>query len=91
MTYQIEHDPSKGVFYIKDSDKISRLSYEKINDNTLNYYSTYVPDELRGKGIAAILTRFALDYAKENNFKIKPSCSYVRIFIERHPEYNSLL
>ncbi|EMO57441.1 hypothetical protein LEP1GSC161_1886 [Leptospira santarosai str. CBC1416] len=53
--------------------------------------STYVPSELRGKGIAADLVRTALNKARSLNKKIIPSCSYVVTFLNRHPDYNDLV
>ena len=50
-----------------------------------------VPDELRGQGIAAILTRAALDEARRLGRKIIPACSYIETFIKRNPEFTGLL
>jgi len=52
---------------------------------------TFVPDELRGRGVAAVLVRAALDEARQQRWKIVPRCSYVAGFIKRHPEFASLL
>jgi hypothetical protein len=32
-----------------------------------------------------------LAYAREQGYKIIPSCSFVRAYMERHPEYDDLL
>ncbi|WP_291986118.1 phosphoenolpyruvate--protein phosphotransferase [Candidatus Accumulibacter sp. ACC007] len=52
---------------------------------------TFVPDELRGHGIAAELVRVALNEARQRHRKIDPRCSYVAGFIERHPEFADLV
>jgi phosphoenolpyruvate-protein phosphotransferase len=52
---------------------------------------TFVPDELRGRGMAAALVRVALDEARQRHWKIVPRCSYVAGFIKRHPEFANLL
>jgi len=57
----------------------------------LNLIHTYVPNALRGKGIASKIVKVALTYAEENNLKIIPSCSYVAAYIQRHKEYEELL
>lgn len=52
---------------------------------------TFVPDELRGRGVAAVLVRAALDEARQQRWKIVPRCWYVAGFIERNPEFADLV
>lgn len=50
-----------------------------------------VPQAVGGRGIAGILTRHALEWAGEQGLKIRARCPYVSRWIERHPEYRTLL
>ncbi len=59
--------------------------------NTLDLYSTYTPPQLRGQGLAEKVVLAAFEYAKEQNLKVIPSCWYVRKFLEKHPEYESIV
>ena len=52
---------------------------------------TFVPPEMRGRGIAEALVRAALDDARAEGRKVVPACSYVATFVKRHPQYQSLL
>jgi uncharacterized protein len=52
---------------------------------------TYVPDEARGKGIAAALVNALIADAREQGFKIVPQCSYVEAAFRRHPEWSDVL
>jgi hypothetical protein len=52
---------------------------------------TGVPHALRGRGIAAELARTALAHAREKGFKVRPDCSYVEAYMQRHPETLDLL
>lgn len=47
---------------------------------------TYVPDELRGKGVAGQLVKTALEAARTAGVKVDPQCSYVAVYLERHSE-----
>lgn len=47
---------------------------------------TGVPRALEGRGIAAALVREALTWAATEGLAVRPSCSYVRVFMRRHPE-----
>ena len=65
-------------FYIYDDNKeiLARLEYKR-NGNTLIFDHTVVSDKLKGQGIAGKLLDVAVDYARKNNFKVHPVCSYV--------------
>ena len=61
-----------------------------IEDNRIIFTHTFVPPELRGKGIAEKLVRAALDDARAQKLKVVPACSYVTEFVQRHAEYRDL-
>jgi uncharacterized protein len=52
---------------------------------------TNVPKELGGRGIAGELAKTALAYAREQELKVVPQCSFMAKFIERNPEYQDLV
>lgn len=84
------HDEHQQKFYVITENLESHLQYAKLN-NILDLNHTYVPYQLRGKGIAGKLVEAALEYAKQNGLKIIPTCSYVDAYFQRHPEYNDML
>lgn len=52
---------------------------------------TVVPPPLQGRGIAAELVRHALDWARAEGLKVAPLCSYVALYMRRHPETLDLM
>jgi predicted GNAT family acetyltransferase len=58
---------------------------------TLDLYSTYTPSKLRGQGLAEKVVFAAFEYAKQKKLKVVPSCWYVRKFIEKHTEFQSMI
>lgn len=92
MDIIIEHDQEHHRFIAEVDGQISHLKYEVLPDGkTLGYVSTFVPVELRGQHIAGKIVKFALDYAKENNYKVMPLCSFVQAYVEAHPEYDEII
>lgn len=60
--------------------------------NRMIFTHTFVPPEMRGKGIAEKLVRAALADARAHGRHVVAECSYVAQFIERHSaEYGDLL
>lgn len=52
---------------------------------------TFVPDSMRGQGIAARLTDQLIATARSEHWTILPRCSYVVTAFKRHPEWNDVL
>ena len=70
--------------------KVAVLDYVEQGPDLLAFTHTFVPDELRGRNVAARLTKFALDDARRQGKKVVPQCSYVATFMERNKEYADL-
>lgn len=54
------------------------------------YLHTIVPKELGGRGVGSALVRHVLDYAVEHQLKVRPDCSFVKAYIDKHPEYQAI-
>ena len=52
---------------------------------------TFVPPEMRGRGVAQQLVEALVEDARAQGFKIVPQCSYVDALFRRHPEWADLL
>lgn len=52
---------------------------------------TSVPEALQGRGIAAVLVQAALDWAAAEQLQVVPACSYVAVYMRRHPATLALL
>lgn len=91
MDLKIKHDKKNQKFYAIIEGKEAWAAYLKENDNILNFNHTFVPPEFRDQGIAGKIVEFGLNYARENNFKIIPSCPYVNYFIKNNKRFQDLL
>ena len=87
---EVTHNQQEFRFEATVDGHLSVLDYRR-DGNVLTTTHTGVPPASRGRGIAGKLTAAALDYARGEGLKVVPACSYVAAFIERHPEYQSLL
>lgn len=89
---KIQHDQTNQQFTEEVDNKLATLKYTLMdNDKTIDFYSTFVPSDLRGQGIAEDLAKAALSYAAANHLQVVASCSFVQRFIQRHAEYQKLL
>lgn len=90
MTRAIEHHEDRQRFEWREDDTLSVLDYE-MRDSIMTITHTGVPASLGGRGIAADLTRHALNTARDRGWKVRPACSYAAAYIRRNPEYQDLL
>lgn len=79
----------QGSRFVMDVDGNEVYLLYTEDKDTIDLYSTFTPLQLRRQGLAEKVVRFALDYAKEKNLKVIPSCWYVKKFLERHTEFNN--
>ncbi len=79
-------------FYIGETeqDAVARISYKIKDDTTIYANSTYVDPSLRGQNIAKQLLDRLADFAREENLKIEPTCSYVVKMFERSNSYDDI-
>ncbi|MEP7762489.1 GNAT family N-acetyltransferase [Sanguibacter sp. 25GB23B1] len=93
------HDAAEHRFEIlaDDGSVAGFLVYDPVaattptGKDTIVMVHTIVQPEHEGQGIGSALARAALDHAREKKMVVIPECSFVRAFVERHPEYQDLL
>ncbi len=71
--------------YLKDdNDKIvAEINFEK-EGGVYDIYHTFVDESLRGKGIASLLVKEAVNYIKERKGKVTASCSYAKSWLDKN-------
>ena len=84
----ITNNEASGRFEVAVDGGIGFLRY-RIETDTILLLHVEVPPAARGYGVAAELSRAALEFAKERGLKAIPICSYVAAYVRRHPEYSA--
>lgn len=86
---EVRHNSAENRFEAMVDGHLCVAEYQQ-QDGEIAFTHTFVPPELRGRGIAETLVRTALDYARAEQLRVVPACSYVASFIRRHREYAPL-
>jgi predicted GNAT family acetyltransferase len=87
---RVRHDAAAHRFEIPLAGALAHLDYAT-DGETIELTHTFVPPELRGRGLAELLVRAALTWIRAEKKRVVPSCSYVATFVERHTEFRDLL
>jgi uncharacterized protein len=87
----VQHEPARRRFVANVGARESQLVYLRLDQDVVDFRSTYVDPSVRGQGVGEKLVREALEWARHEGLKIIPSCWFVDTVVRRHPEYEALL
>ena len=75
----------KGEFFKADASgkRMAEISYIWRDDSTIDANHTWVDDSLQGQGVARQLLDTLVEFAREKQLKIVPTCSYVDTMFKR--------
>lgn len=81
---------TSGRFELELNGHVATLDYTLAGE-VLALIETEVPESLRGSGIAGMLAKTALDYAREHHLKVDVICPFVAGYLKTHPEFSDLI
>ncbi|SNR90672.1 hypothetical protein SAMN04488107_0562 [Geodermatophilus saharensis] len=86
------HDaPDAERYEIRDGDRLLGLAAYRRRGEEVVFTHTEVDPHAEGSGLGSTLVRGALDDVRSRGLRAVPHCSFVRGWIERHPEYRDLV
>ena len=82
MEMLVQHEKNNQRFIIElDNGAEAELKYRLSGESGVDFYSTFVPNTHRGQGLAELLVKTGIDWAKEQNLDMHASCWYARNFL----------
>ena len=87
---EVKHDSQTQEFFIETPEGKAFLHYEQ-EGAALNFHHTFVPPELRGKGLGEQIVKAGFDYVERNKLKVIPSCPYVARLVMKNPDWKKLV
>ena len=78
---EVAHQPDQQRFVTIVDGHESVADY-RMSGSNIDFNHTFVPNALRGRGVAEQLVRKGLSWARQEGFKIQASCSYVQKFLK---------
>lgn len=81
IDFEIKHQTEEQLFYVHLDDGQRaflkyRFSDDKSASSVVDFWSTFVPDSYRGKGLAAKLVQAGFAWAEHEGMHVKASCWY---------------
>lgn len=91
---KVEHiviEGSGSFTAILDGREAGKMTYFETGENRISIDHTEVVAAYKGKGVGKELLETAAEYARDNNYKIIPLCSYAKTLMERSSAYDDVL
>jgi uncharacterized protein len=86
----INDNSTLSRFELIEEGKLAFATYRN-EGNILVIPHVEADPALRGRGAAGRLMEGVLTRARDQHQKVRPLCGYAAAYIQRHPEYHSLL
>jgi len=87
----ITDNPDRHRYEIRVDGQLAGFVQYRRRPGLLAFIHTEVEQRFEGQGLGSELIAGALDAAREEGVAVLPFCPFVNGYIERHPEYASLV
>jgi hypothetical protein len=86
----VTNNRAEGQYELIEGGHKALAAY-RLEEGVVSFTHTEVPPELEGQGVGTRLVEGALADVREQGLKVQPLCSFVRHYIETHPEAQDLV
>jgi predicted GNAT family acetyltransferase len=91
METTVRDVPEQNRFEIRDGERLLGVAEYQRRGDQVRFTHTEVDPSAGESGLGSTLVRSALDDVRAAGGTVVPLCSFVRGWIERHPEYGDLV
>lgn len=89
--HEIRRNDAERRYELLVDGEVAGTADFHLDDEHVVLPHTVIDPSRRGQGLGAVLVRGALDDIRAAGRTVVPSCSYVRQYIEEHPDQQDLL
>ncbi len=86
----VVHQADQRRFVIEQDGAEGELVYE-LSEGEVTFVHTGVPPQIQNRGLAAELVAAGTAWAVARQLVVVPQCSYVQVWLKRHPEQAAAL
>jgi predicted GNAT family acetyltransferase len=88
----VRDNPDQHRYEARIGGVLAGFAVYELSDDTITFVHTEVDTKFEGKGVGSAIARYALDDVKSQGGRsVVPLCAFIRAWIGKHPEYQSLV
>ena len=88
---EVADAPERDRYELSIDGQVVGFSAYTTRPGLIAFVHTEVEERFEGRGLADRLIRFALEDARTQGLAVLPFCPFVKAFIERHREFETLV
>lgn len=83
--------PERHRYELTVDGQLAGISTYRRKPGEITFVHTEIDDAYEGHGLGSRLANAVLDEARAQGLMVRPSCPFIRSYIEHHPEYADLV
>lgn len=87
---KVVNNTASSRFEIPLNGQMAVLDYQ-LYPGGIAFTHTGVPPQWQNRGLGGKLVQTGLEYARAEDLKVRPLCSFAAHYIREHPEYQDLV
>lgn len=88
----VDIQQGENRFFVEtDGEKLAEITYVNSDDKQITIDHTYVSEKLRGQKVGNTLVEKVVEFARQENLKISPQCSFAAREFEKNKHYEDVL
>jgi predicted GNAT family acetyltransferase len=88
---EVADAPDRERYELSVDRQVVGFTSYRARPGLIAFLHTEVEERLQGRGLADRLIRFALEDARARDLEVLPFCPFVKAFIERNREFETLV
>jgi predicted GNAT family acetyltransferase len=86
VTIKDHRDYRRVEALVDDDDVAGFVQYEIGVDGTFDFFHAEVDDRFEGRGVGTQLAAGVVEFARSEGVRIRPTCSFLRSYLDQHPD-----
>lgn len=88
----VRDNPDQNRYEARIGGVLAGFSAYRLAGDEITFVHTEVDPKFEGKGVGSAIARYALDDVRAGgNRSVIPECPFIKAWIDRHPDYQSLV
>lgn len=88
---EVRNNPDRTRFEVYDDGRLAGFVDYRLAQDLVDFTHTEIDSAFEGRGLAKELATGALEWAREHDLGVIPSCPFFTTFLQRHREYADLV
>ena len=88
---ETRNEPENDRYVVEVDGVIAGFTVYHVRVGRYFFVHTQIETSFTGQGLGSVLARYALDDVRAKGGTIIPICPFIAGYVDRHPEYQSLI